>query len=228
VTEIRVDVLRIHTRCRQQGMTEERVREILASSLSQVLPFDGRQVAGCIAVLDWDHRLPSKVLVIRLHVCYEEPDLDQCRRELERRDRQIAERDFFPEFDVPDYAGLPGDELYEVDLTGELALEGIRFVSSWRRDVDDQKAIMAVRVVRRSREFEEVQRQELGRSPSLGDLEAVAWTPPCESGQPGWTLDVWWLTSFDGRMGKGWSFLVDLSGEEHRVVTSREFAVRTA
>ena len=28
--------------------------------------------------------------------------------------------------------------------------------------------------------FAEVKKQEPGRSPSLGDLEAVAWTPPCE------------------------------------------------
>ena len=44
---------------------------------------------------------------------------------------------------------------------------------------------------------------------------------------PGWTLDVWWLTSFDGRVGKGWSFLVDVSAAEaDRVLSSREFTIR--
>jgi hypothetical protein len=38
---------------------------------------------------------------------------------------------------------------------------------------------------------------------------------------------VWWLTSFDGRVGKGWSFLVDLGPKAvDPVVASREFTVR--
>jgi hypothetical protein len=41
-----------------------------------------------------------------------------------------------------------------------------------------------------------------------------------------WTVDVWWLTAFDGRHGRGWSFLVELEASG-RVLSHREFAVRT-
>ena len=58
----------------------------------------------------------------------------------------------------------------------------------------------------------------------LGDLEAVSWTPPCETGHPRWTLDVWYLLAFDGRVGSGRSLLVDL--EDRKVVTVRDFSVR--
>ena len=40
-----------------------------------------------------------------------------------------------------------------------------------------------------------------------------------------WTIDVWWLTAFDGRIGKGWSFLVDAEAPDP-VVAHREFTVR--
>ncbi len=103
----------------------------------------------------------------------------------------------------------------------------MRLTSPWRRDVAEEDATAAIDAVRTSSVFADVKQQELGRSAALGDLEAVAWTPPCESGQKRWTLDVWWLTAFDGRIGRGWSFLVDpaAAGDE-RVVASREFTVR--
>jgi hypothetical protein len=84
-----------------------------------------------------------------------------------------------------------------------------------------------VTVVRGSTQYADARKAEPGRQPHLGDLEAVAWTPPCESNLARWTLDVWWLTSFDGRIGKGWSFLVDVGhpGAE-QVVAAREFTIR--
>ena len=128
---------------------------------------------------------------------------------------------------MPDFAGLPADEAYDVELTAALDIDTMRLTSPWRRDVAEEDATAAIDAVRTSSVFADVKQQELGRSAALGDLEAVAWTPPCESGQKRWTLDVWWLTAFDGRIGRGWSFLVDpaAAGDE-RVVASREFTVR--
>jgi hypothetical protein len=53
----------------------------------------------------------------------------------------------------------------------------------------------------------------------------VSWTPPCETQHERWTLDVWYLLAFDGRVGTGRSFLIDLGTSA--VVSSRDFSVRT-
>jgi hypothetical protein len=87
---------------------------------------------------------------------------------------------------------------------------------------EGERACAAVRL---SQQFADIRKTALGRSASLGDLEAVAWTPPCETTLASWTLDVWWLTAFDGRMGRGWSFLVDVTAEP-QVVAAREFNIR--
>jgi hypothetical protein len=220
-----VSELQIHPRVAQQGITRERAEAVLAEALPRVKPFRDRQLHGVIGVLDWDHRLPSKALTLRLHAFYDDAARTRFEQALARRNEEIQARDLFPEFDVPDLAGLPADESYDVELTGELAIETMRLVSPWRRDVAEDEASAAIAAVRASDAFAEVQRLEPARSSSLGDLEAVAWTPPCESGQPRWTLDVWWLTAFDGRIGRGWSFLVD-TADARSVLASREFTVR--
>jgi len=53
----------------------------------------------------------------------------------------------------------------------------------------------------------------------------VSWTPPCETDHDRWTLDVWYLLAFDGRIGSGRSFLADL--ETKQIVSVRDFSVRT-
>lgn len=220
--------LQIHPRVEQQGVKRESAQKVLDEALPRVQSFKGHDVHAIIGLLDWDHRLPSKQLTLRLHVCYDAGARDRFDQALNRRREEIRARDIFPEFDVPDFAGLPADEAYDVELTSQLDIEAMRLTSPWRRDVPDDDAKAAIEAVRGSTVFAEVKKQELGRPPALGDLEAVAWTPPCESGQQRWTLDVWWLTAFDGRIGRGWSFLVDVgaSGAAERVVASREFTVR--
>ncbi len=219
--------LLIHPRVAQQGISRERATAVLDEAQPRVLPFRDRSLHGVMGVLDWDHRLPSKALVLRLHAFYDGPAQHRFQQALDRRKEEIAARDLFPEFDVPDFSGLPADEAYDVELTPDLQVEAMRLVSPWRRDVADEDGAVAIAAVRGSEVFAEVRRAEPSRSPSLGDLEAVAWTPPCESGQKRWTLDVWWLTAFDGRIGRGWSFLVDpLEATDKRVLASREFTVR--
>jgi hypothetical protein len=216
----------LHPRVAQQRPDRAALRRAVDDILPKLLPFRGRTVHSAVIVLDWDHRLPSRAFTMRLHLLYDDAGRQRFEQGMARRNEEIAERDRFPEFDVPDFAGLPADETYDVDLSGALTVEAMRLTSPWRREIAPDDAARAVATVRRSPVFAEVQKTEAGRSAALGDLEAVAWTPPCESQQSRWTLDVWWLTSFDGRIGRGWSFLVDLVAGDERVAGSREFTIR--
>jgi hypothetical protein len=224
---VAVTELSIHPRVAQQGIDKDKAQSLFDAALPKVQPFRGHAMHSIVGVLDWDHRLPSKQLTLRLHVLYDDEARMRFDQALTRRREEIVARDLYPEFDVPDFAGLPADEAYDIELTMGLDIEAMRLTSPWRRDVAEDDAAAAIEAVRSSSVFEDVKRQETGRSTALGDLEAVAWTPPCESGQKRWTLDVWWLTAFDGRIGRGWSFLVDPSASgDDRVVASREFTVR--
>jgi hypothetical protein len=214
----------LHPRVAQQAIGEGAARKVLDDALPRLQPFKGRPVHSVVATLDWDHRLPSKTLTLRLHVCYDANARTRFEQALQRRRDEIAERDRFPEFDVPDFGGLPADESYDVDLTADLGIEAMRLVSPWRREVGEEDSERAVLAVRNSSQFADAKRNEPMRPANLGDLEAVAWTPPCESNHASWTIDVWWLTSFDGRIGKGWSFLVDVGGTS--VIAAREFTIR--
>lgn len=219
--------LQVHARVLQQGIAQEAAQRVFDAALPKIQPFRERALHSTVGVLDWDHRLPSKQLTLRMHVLYDAEARGRFDQALQRRQEEISSRDLYPEFDVPDFAGLPADEAYDVELTGTLEIETMRLTSPWRRDVAEEDATAAIDAVRTSPVFADVKKQEVGRSPALGDLEAVAWTPPCESGQRAWTLDVWWLTAFDGRIGRGWSFLVDPAADgDARVLASREFTVR--
>jgi len=222
-----VTELSIHPRVAQQGIEKDKAQSLFEAALPRVAPFRDHATHSMVGVLDWDHRLPSKQLTLRLHVLYDDAARARFDQALSRRREEIIARDLYPEFDVPDFAGLPADEAYDVELTAGLEIEAMRLTSPWRRDVAEDDAAAAIDAVRTSSVFADVKKQEVGRSAALGDLEAVAWTPPCESGQKRWTLDVWWLTAFDGRIGRGWSFLVDpAAAGDDRVVASREFTVR--
>jgi hypothetical protein len=219
--------LLLHPRVKQQDVGDEVLKRLVAAALPRLQPFKDRTVHSIVACLDWDHRLPSRALTLRLHVCYDAQTRARFEQALERRQAEITERDLFPEFDVPDYGGLPADEAYDVELSPELAIETMRLTSPWRREVAEEDGGRAVNAVRLSSQFADARRAEPARPANLGDLEAVAWTPPCESNLQRWTLDVWWLTSFDGRIGKGWSFLVDLNAATgEQVVAAREFTIR--
>jgi hypothetical protein len=210
----------------QQGLTVETLGAVLEAAVPRLMPFRDHAVDSTVAVFDWDHRLPSKALTVRLHVLYDAVSRERFLQALGRRSDEIQARNRYPEFDVPDFSGLPSDEAYDIELSAELVVESIRLVSPWRREVASEDASVAVQAVRRSSQFDELQRTAGARPPGLGDLEAVAWTPPCESGLDSWTLDVWYLLSFDGRIGRGWSFLVELDRPEPPVLAAREFSIR--
>ena len=216
--------LRLHPRVAYQKLCSAERREKLAQQLPDLEPFGGAKYCGVIAVLDWDHRLPSRTMILRLNCFTSDDALRRGERAYEGRVEEIGRRDKFPEFDVPDFDGLPADEAYDCDVSLEGELSRARLTSTWRRDISDNDADAAVEVARRSDEFRKL-RSELSARPShLGDLEAVGWCPPCESDLAVWTLDVWYLTSFDGQIGRGKSLLVDLSAR--KVLAVREFTVR--
>src|SRR5262249_2878310 len=108
--------LRLHPRVAYQGLADDGQRRRIAEELPELVPFAG-EYRGAIAILDWDHRLPSRQLVLRLY-CFTSPEsqTDGEKAWVERVD-EIGRKDKFPEFDVPDFEGLPADEAYECDVT---------------------------------------------------------------------------------------------------------------
>ncbi len=127
---------------------------------------------------------------------------------------------------MPDFADLPADEIYEIAIDPTGSVQGCRLTSPWRRDVGAEVARVAVGVARGSAEFSEIVAAAVDRPRHLGDLEAVSWAPPCETGHTAWTLDVWYLLAFDGRVGTGRSLLVDPGART--VVKVRDFTVRAS
>lgn len=216
--------LRLHSRIAYQGyFATPASKAELSARLPDLVPFHGAY-HGVLAVVDWDHRLPSRRLVVRVLCFYDAAALGVGQSAFDERLQGIEAKDLFPEFDVPDYAELPADEVYEIELDEGHRPTSARLMSSWRRNILDEDEAAAVTIARSSSDF--VRIAALSRPAHLGDLEAVSWTPPCESGHVRWTLDVWYLLAFDGRTGSGRSLLVDLV--DRRVVAIRDFSVRTS
>jgi len=210
----------LHQRLLRNGQDAER----FAGVLPVVVPFKDNRYHSFIPILDWDHRLPSKELVLRVYAYYTEESAEVGWADQRARASEIARMDKYPEFDVPDFADLVADEAYEIDLHLDGTYIASRLTSAWRRELDVKDAGKAIGVVRQSKEFNELLKQVPDRPDALGDAEATSWTPPCESGYHRWTLDVWYLLSYDGMFGQGRSFLVDM--EDDKVITVREFTLR--
>jgi hypothetical protein len=217
--------IRLHPRVAYQSLfqaSEDSGR--IAAGLPALTSFR-HPYAGAITIIDWDHRLPSQQLVLRILGYYSDETLESGIEAFDDRLEHIADRDRYPEFDVPDFDGLPADEAYEIELAPDGKVGRCRLTSAWRRTVATKDAGAAVAAVQASSEYKQLVASSPQRPGYLGDLEAVSWTPPCESDHERWTLDVWYLLAFDGRLGSGRSFLVDLEANE--VVSIRDFSVRT-
>jgi hypothetical protein len=221
-----VAALHRHPRIAHQHLAEGLAHlEQMQSSLPFFVPFGAPGYHGLLPVLDWDHKLPSKIAILRLYAYYSDRTLQAGQAEHAARMDQIRCRDVFPEFDVPDYTGLTADEAYEGEVDEGGHVRQMRLVSPWRRDIEHDDAHLSVQLARRSEEFKKLTAELRRRPDYLGDLEAVCWTPPCETSYTTWTVDVWYLTDLNASVGKGRSFLVDL--EAKRVVGVREFVVRS-
>ena len=129
-----VAVLRRHPRVAFQQLVEkpdDLAR--LQGSLPELVPFGGAHYEGVLPMVDWDHRLPSRSVVLRIYAYYSESTLRAGLTELTARSQQIAAQDRYPEFDVADFAGLAADEAYEAELDQQGTVAKIRLVSAWRR-----------------------------------------------------------------------------------------------
>ena len=217
--------IRLHPRVAYQGLLAE---EGAATRVAAALPPLSRfrhDYEGAISIVDWDHRLPSQQLVLRVYGYYSEDTLEAGFEAFDDRLEMIAERDKYPDFDVPDFDGLAADEAYDIELSPNGQIGRCRLTSAWRRTVASRDATHAVNLVQACDEYQKLVAASPSRPTYLGDLEAVSWTPPCETDHQRWTLDVWYLLAFDGRVGTGRSFLVDLV--DNTVISSRDFSVRT-
>jgi hypothetical protein len=217
--------VKIHPRVVAQSLfgNQADVQKI-AAALPVFLPFKGKSYKAALWVIDWDHRIPSRDCVVRLYGFYSSQGKTLGERSYEDRLAQIAREDLFPEFDVSDFAGLAADEVYEAEGPIGGDLKPFRLVSEWRREIETKAARKAEQIVRASHTFKEVASETRARPPELGDLEAAEWCPPSESGHGRWGVDVWYLRSFNGMVGEGTAFLVDL--EDETVVRQRDFQFR--
>ncbi len=217
--------LKKHPRVEFQGLfQDEALLDKVVSALPGFVPFKGPGYTGAAWILDWDHKLPSRDLMLRLFVFYSEEARAAFGRGFEARRSQIASEEIFPEFDVSDFAGLPADEAYETELTPVGEPKKFKLVSEWRREVDPRLGRRAEDIARRSAAYKELSSQVRTRAAGLGDLEAAEWAAPCESGHKRWGVDVWYLRSFNGMVGEGTAFLVDL--EDEVVIGQHEFQFR--
>lgn len=217
--------IRLHPRIAYQGLlSEEGAATRVAAALPPLARFR-HDYQGAISIVDWDHRLPSQNLILRVYGYYSDDTLEAGLEAFDDRLEIIAERDKYPEFDVPDFDGLAADEAYEIELSPSGQVGRCRLTSAWRRTVATRDAKSAVDLVQNCDEYQRLVAASPSRPTYLGDLEAVSWTPPCETDYDRWTLDVWYLLAFDGRIGSGRSFLADL--ETKQIVSVRDFSVRT-
>ncbi len=217
--------VKVHPRLGRQHLFEK-PEELgrIAEALPVFVPFKGKSYKAALWILDWDHRIPSRDFVLRLYLFYTAQGKSIGELAFAERLSQVEAEDLFPEFDVSDFAGLSADEVYEAEGPVGGELKSFRLVSEWRREIDVKSARKAEQIARASPHFQEVASETRARPPGLGDLEAAEWCPPSESGHGRWGVDVWYLRSFNGMVGEGTAFLVDLDDE--KVVRQRDFQFR--
>ena len=96
------DNLRLHPRIAYQGLCADDVAaRSIANSLRPLTPFRN-DYAGAICVLDWDHRLPSKMLALRVYAYYSDESWAAGQEAYDDRLEEIGNSDRYPEFDVTD------------------------------------------------------------------------------------------------------------------------------
>jgi len=201
--------LKVHVRLGQQGITptpEQRRR--LAASLPDLVAFGERRYAQAHAVLDWDHRLPSEGVALRLYLSYTDREGHAIESALKVRDREIDAGNLYPEFDVPDYGDIDASETYLASLRpGHWEAGDLRFFSDWRKGVHQSVAREAIAAVRACPSYERSMRER--SHDNLGPPVVIGWTPPCLAHSKHWAIEVWLLVDFDGHVGRAHVFMVD-------------------
>ena len=148
--------IRLHPRVAYQGLLSE---EGAATRVAAALPPLSRfrhDYAGAISIVDWDHRLPSSQLILRVYGYYSEATRAAGYEAFDARLEMIAARDKYPEFDVPDFDGLAADEAYECELSPSGQVGRCRLTSAWRRTVASRDAHTAVQLVQNCDEYQKL------------------------------------------------------------------------
>jgi hypothetical protein len=193
---------RLHPRMGAQRLVVGRSwRRLLRAALPPLVPFrDSYQLQ--LVVVDWDHRMPSRRVLLRVYAYYGDAMVRRGLRAFRDRYAAIARKPSYPEFDAPDFGELPADEAYDVELDLGGMVQRIELVSPWARELEPAQDTLATELVRSSSELSELlQQQSLERSsglqgggsgfaggynPALGSgglppqVEAVRWVAPCE------------------------------------------------
>ena len=211
--------LKVHVRVAQQGLAPAPdLRKRLAASLPELVAFGERRYAQAHALLDWDHRLPSDAVILRLYLSYTDREGSAIDSALRARDREIDAGNLYPEFDVPDYADIDASESYvAVMRPGNFEASDLRFFSDWRKSVQQPVVRDVLAAVRAHAGYERSMRER--SHDNLGPPVVIGWTPPCLANSKHWAVEVWLLVDFDGHMGRAHVFMVD---SKLRTVT-REF-----
>ncbi|MGB1014411.1 MAG: hypothetical protein ACPG4T_09790 [Nannocystaceae bacterium] len=214
------DSLVVHPRLVQQGLEpDRRQRNGLAKQLPNLRAFADNHYTSVRAVLDWDHHLPSKMMVLRIYATYSAREAERLDREFERRARQIGNDNIYPEFDLPDYGEIEASETYVSILNpGSHKLQELRFFSEWRKQVKQTLLRDALIVVRGQSSFERSLRNR--SHDHLGPPVVIGWAPPCLAHAKNWAIEVWLLVEFNGQSGRAHVFMVDC---ESRKVTREHY-----
>ncbi|MEM7160642.1 MAG: hypothetical protein AAF799_47840 [Myxococcota bacterium] len=211
--------LKAHVRLKDQGIVPSDAElQTLAESLPDLLAFGDNEFHGVRVVLDWDHQIPSQYSLLRIIACYDKAALERVDALLDDRDEEIGESNLYPEFDVPDYGDIDGNESYVALLRpGSHDIEDFRFMSGWRKQVRPVAADLAVKTVTTTTSYQRAAASRSGEG--LGGPVVIGWAPPCLANTATWAVEVWLLTEFDGHQGKARVFMVDLEGK----AITREF-----
>ena len=211
--------LKVHVRIRDQGHApDEHAREQLARKLPDLVAFDDRRFESVRVLLDWDHQLPSQYILLRVLASYAPKSGQRVDAMLDERDEEIGEMNLYPEFDVPDYGEIEGDETYvAVMRPGSIEFEDFRFLSAWRKNVSNKVADAAVKIVRAHPGYQSAAAAR--RTDGLGGPVVIGWAPPCLAHTQRWGVEIWLLTEFDGHTGKARVFMIDVDNE----TVTREF-----
>ncbi len=211
----------IHPRLAYQNLPAFDVEQITLGTFPDFVPFPGKEYHQLILVFDWDHKLPSRKIVGRIHAYYTPDAFSVAWREIQIRRREIAARNDFPEFDVHDFEDIPADENYQLHLNLEGDCRKVEFLSTWKHHIQESERARVLEIVEMDPQYQEVLDS---RRQSCGPAKPVMWVPPCVSRLPVWTVDTRILTYCEGPSMWGRFFLVDLWGRQ--VLHSGNFHMR--
>ncbi len=215
----------VHVRLADQTLApDDQQRAALASALPDLVPFPGTTYHRIFTLFDWDHRLPSQLLVLRVLCVQDAEEARRVERALADRIEAIDADDLYPEFDVPDFDGIEASETYIGILSlPDLSVEDFRLTGRRRVNVDEALGRKLGRFLEGTERFRAVERARAHRR-QLGGAMVAGWAPPFASEHDRWTLEFWLLTEFDGQTGRAHVFCLDPN--EPAIVAERAVRVQ--